>query len=228
MGSVPGVTEQTPENGRSWARTAARAYDELAEVYARLLPDASAEQPLDLAMLDAFTAAVAEPRRVLDAGCGTGRMIAELSARGCIVSGCDVSAGMIAQARRIHPGLDLEVAPLAKLPFPDEQFDGVLLWYSMIHTPPAEWPPAVAEVLRVLRPGGVLLLGFQEGTGVRELADFYRRLGHQVELSRWLRRIGEVAAAWPGTTELARLRRAAVGSERDAQGFLLLRRTPPS
>ncbi|TDO91811.1 class I SAM-dependent methyltransferase [Enemella evansiae] len=204
--------------------TAARAYDQLADDYARLLPDTRAEQPLELAMIGAFTSVVPEPQRVLDAGCGTGRMIAELSARGSQVTGCDISPGMVEHARRVHPELTIEVAPLADLPFGDAAFDGVLLWYSMIHTPLSQWGPAVTEVLRVLTPGGALLIGFQEGEGEKDLSAFYRDLGHQVTLSRWRHTLDEVAAAWPGTTELARLRRAPVGNEPDPQAFLLLRR----
>ena len=57
-------------------RAVRHAYDTVAEDYATHLPDTRAEAPLDLAMVDAFAEAVAsgDRARVLDAGCGAGRM----------------------------------------------------------------------------------------------------------------------------------------------------------
>src|SRR6476619_1330533 len=113
------------------------AYDTLAEDYAARLPDTRAEAALDLAMVDAFAAAVtsADDPRVLDAGCGAGRMSRYLAGRGCLVQGIDLSSGMVAMARRDHPGLAFAVGSLTDLPYPDGRFAGVLLWYSIIHTP---------------------------------------------------------------------------------------------
>ncbi|MET8045385.1 hypothetical protein ABZU25_31525 [Micromonospora sp. NPDC005215] len=62
-----------------------RAYDTVAEDYATCLPDTRAEAPLDLAMVDAFAEAVTAggDTRVLDAGCGPGRMSRYLTGRIC-------------------------------------------------------------------------------------------------------------------------------------------------
>ena len=78
------------------------AYDTVAEDYAAYLPNTRAEAPLDLAMVDAFVAAVTSTAdaKVLDAGCGGGRMSRYLADRGCRVEGVDLSSGMVAAARR--------------------------------------------------------------------------------------------------------------------------------
>ena len=114
------------------------AYDTVAQAYAARLPDTWAETAADLAMVHAFAAAVSQDDhpRVLDAGCGAGRMSAYLAARGCQVEGVDLLPGMVAMARRDHPELRFEVGSLAALPYGDGQFAGVVLWYSTIHTPP--------------------------------------------------------------------------------------------
>jgi SAM-dependent methyltransferase len=177
-----------------------RAYDAVAEDYAARLPDNRAEAPLDLAMVDALAAAVGEQgsdgadSRILDAGCGAGRMSRYLLGRGCSVEGVDLSPGMVAMARRDTPGVRFAVGSLADLPYADDTFGGVLLWYSIIHTPPAGQDRIFAETARVLRPGGHVLVGFQAGAGTRDVSAAYSRFGHEVELVRHLYTADEVAA----------------------------------
>jgi len=202
-----------------------RSYDTVAEDYAAFLPDMRAEAPLDLAMLDAFAEAVSASAdaEVLDAGCGAGRVSGYLADRGCRMRGVDLSPGMVAMARRDHPGLVFAVGSLTDLPFPDDRFAGVLLWYSTIHTPPAGQPRIFAEAARVLTPGGQVLVGFQSGAGVHDVAPTYRRFGHEVRLERYRYTADEVTCwlARAGLRETCRLVRAARGSERDDQGFVL-------
>jgi SAM-dependent methyltransferase len=208
-------------------RSVRHAYDTVAEDYAVRLPDTRAETPLDLAMVDAFADAVAagDDPQVLDAGCGTGRMSAYLAARGCVVHGVDLSPGMVAVARRQHPSLLVTVGSLAALPHPDDRFAGVMLWYSIIHTPPPGQARIFAEAARVLRPDGHLLVGFQAGEGPRDVSAAYRRFGHEVELERHRYTADLVAAHLEaaGLHEVCRLVRRARQDERDDQAVLLAR-----
>jgi SAM-dependent methyltransferase len=206
-------------------RTVRHAYDTVAEDYATYLPDTRAETPLDLAMVDAFAEAVTSgaDARVLDAGCGTGRMSRYLAEQGCLVEGIDLSPGMIAMARRDHPGLPFTVGSLTDLPYPNDRFAGVMLWYSIIHTPPAGQACIFAEAARVLRPGGHLLIGFQSGDGTRDVAPAYRRFGHEIQLERHCYPPDQVASQIEATglREVSRLVRPAQGKERDDQAVLL-------
>jgi len=201
-----------------------RAYDTVAEDYATYLPDTRAEAPLDLAMVDAFAEAVmAGDARVLDAGCGTGRMSRYLADRGCRVEGIDLSPSMVAMARRDHPDLVFTVGSLSGLPYRGDQFAGVMLWYSIIHTPPAGQARIFAEVARVLRPTGHVLVGFQSGEGARDVSAAYRRFGHDIQLERHLYTADQVASQMEaaGLREVCRLVRRARATERDDQAFLL-------
>ena len=199
------------------------AYDTVAGDYAAYFPDTRAETSLDLAMVDAFVAAVGDGASVLDAGCGAGRMSRYLADRGLRPRGLDLSPGMVAMARRDHPDLSFGVASLDALPLDDASVDGVLLWYSVIHTPPTGLGRLLAEAVRVTRPGGHLLVASQSGHGTRDVAPSYRRFGHEITLERHLYTADDLAVglADAGAHEVARLVRRATGNERDDQAVVL-------
>src|SRR5207244_4908073 len=99
--------------------------------------------------------------RLLDFGCGTGEFLRALrrSRAALELVGCDVSAGMLATARRrwdAGPLPALHAVPAGPLAFADAEFDLVTVMCVFHHVPPAERPGIVRELLRVLRPGGVV------------------------------------------------------------------------
>lgn len=113
--------------------------------------------PLDPALLDAY---VPRGARVLDYGCGYGRLTAELAGLGYRdVRGVDVSAALIARGRREHPELDLMRWAGFPLPFEEGSFDAALLFAVLTCVPRDEDQSAiVGELGRLVRPGGVLYL----------------------------------------------------------------------
>ncbi|WP_346960948.1 class I SAM-dependent methyltransferase [uncultured Arthrobacter sp.] len=203
------------------------AYDALAETYAAALPDTSFESPLDVAMIDEFSALLrcAPGRKVIDAGCGAGRMSALLSGAGLVVTGVDLSPVMVQTARRLHPGLMFDVGELADLPADDGAADGILAWYSIIHSSPAALPAIVREFWRTLRPGGLALIAFQAGSGHRTIERAY---GHDVELRAELHAPDDVALRFTeqGFVLRAQLLRAARSMEKDPQAVLLVAKPP--
>lgn len=132
-------------------------YDGFAQSYARAnetgLFNAYYEKP---AMLD--LAGDVAGRRILDAGCGAGPLTATLRERGATVTGFDVSPAMIALARqRLGPDPALLVADLSEpLPFAAGEFDDAIA--SLVLHYLEDWAGPLAELHRVLRPGGRLLL----------------------------------------------------------------------
>ncbi|MEZ5341488.1 MAG: class I SAM-dependent methyltransferase [Acidimicrobiales bacterium] len=102
---------------------------------------------------------------VLDVGCGPGRATAFLHDLGLTVSGIDIAPAMVEAARTAHPHLKFELGALTSIPRPDDSLAGVVAWYSIIHTPLDHLAAAWRELGRVLRPGGVLLVAFQAGSG---------------------------------------------------------------
>lgn len=149
-----------PETPGSPARpvdpAGANHYDGFAEAYAaeteNNLVNAYYERPAMLAL-----AGDVAGRRILDAGCGAGPLSAALRDRGAVVTGVDASAAMLALARRrLGDDVALHRADLSdRLPFPDASFDDVTA--SLVLHYLEDWGPALAEMRRVLRPGGRLI-----------------------------------------------------------------------
>ncbi|MER7988077.1 class I SAM-dependent methyltransferase [Streptomyces noursei] len=92
----------------------------------------------------------------LDAACGTGRQTAALAARGYRTIGVDQSPEMLAHARRKVPGAEFRHGRLESLPVDDESVDLVVCSLAMTHL--QDLAAGVAELARVLRPGGRIVL----------------------------------------------------------------------
>lgn len=100
---------------------------------------------------------------VADVGCGPGHTTALLRELGADAFGIDLSPAMIEIARREHPGARFEVGSMTDLELADGSLAGVLAWWSLIHIPDEAMPGVLGQFHRVLRPGGVLAVGFHVG-----------------------------------------------------------------
>lgn len=89
----------------------------------------------------------------LDIGCNTGRYTRMLADTGLTASGVDFAASMVHEARRSYPDLHFEQANVYGLPFGSGTFDAVTSFGLLPCL--ADWPQALKEMLRILRPGGV-------------------------------------------------------------------------
>jgi SAM-dependent methyltransferase len=95
--------------------------------------------------------------RALDLGCGAGAFSALLAAAGAAAVGVDVAEAALARARAANPDLDFRLAPIdGPLPLGDRAVD--LVWASEVIEHVADTERWLAEVRRVLSPGGRLLV----------------------------------------------------------------------
>ncbi|AXB42775.1 class I SAM-dependent methyltransferase [Amycolatopsis albispora] len=147
-------------------------------------------------------------RRILDAGCGAGPLLAQLRDRGAVVSGFDASARMLELARRRLGGdADLRVADItAPLPYPDSAFDDVVSALVLHYL--EDWSAPLAELRRVLRPGGRLILAVNHPLlyklvhpgsdyfAIAKWSDEYTFDGQKAELTYWHRPLHAMTGAF--------------------------------
>jgi ubiquinone/menaquinone biosynthesis C-methylase UbiE len=141
----------------------------------------------------------ASRRRIVDVGCATGRLLEALAARGHEVVGVEPSAGMRAEIAQRRPWLTVLDGHLTGVPLPDASVDGVVTTYAISHLARDEKPAAFTEMLRVLRPGGAMVV-VDVGVAVAGVLDEvaaalkasgreaqlpYYADGHALEISTW-------------------------------------------
>lgn len=142
--------------GRGWAdvpeRTVAEGYPEWAPGYDEPSnPIIQLEESVVPALL-----AAASRGRALDAACGTGRHTGRLVALGHDVVGVDETEAMLAVARERIPDAEFRAGSLTALPLEDEEVDLAVCSLALTHL--SDLAPAVAELRRVLRPGGLVVV----------------------------------------------------------------------
>lgn len=119
--------------------------------------------PADLyALLERYLVAGGE---TADIGCGNGRDTAWLAAHGYPVIGFDGSDALLAEARRLNPGLEFRHAMLPELAEIGQSFDNIVCETVIMHLPAATIPLALHGLLGRLRPGGVLYLSWRVTAG---------------------------------------------------------------
>jgi len=98
--------------------------------------------------------------RVLDVGCGVGRVSHLLHERGYEITGIDISEPLVAKARSLFPDIDFRVEDVRDTPFDSVSFEYAIFSYFGIDyvLPKAERIRALREIHRLLKPGGILVL----------------------------------------------------------------------
>jgi ubiquinone/menaquinone biosynthesis C-methylase UbiE len=109
---------------------------------------------------------LAKDRKALDVGCGTGLIMQGLNGVASGITGVDLSQGMLGLAKK--RGFQVAQGVAGNLPFADESFDLVYSFKVLAHVP--EIREALAEMSRVLKPGGYLVAEFYNAHSLRRLA----------------------------------------------------------
>jgi ubiquinone/menaquinone biosynthesis C-methylase UbiE len=126
-------------------------------------------EPVQRTVLELAAQEVPRPTAILDVGCGTGRLLraAELRFPGASLAGVDAAVEMVKQAEASVPegsAIRFQQATAEELPFPAAQFDLVFTTLTFHHW--HDQAKGIAEVARVLAPGGSWLLADFIATGL--------------------------------------------------------------
>lgn len=122
------------------------------------------------------------PAPMLDLGCGAGRDLAWFTAQGLTAIGCDLSSGMLVQARQVTRSALCQME-MRSLGWASGSFQAVWCCAALLHLPKQAAPRALAEIARVLLPGGDLFLSVQKGSG-----EIIERAPYPEEIERFFAR----------------------------------------
>lgn len=148
-------------------------YDLVADEYARRISDELRHKALDCRLLDRFAESVRNAGIACDLGCGPGHMARYLHGRGVQVCGMDLSTGMVERARRLNPGIEFNQGDMRTLPVRDNTWAGIAAFYAIVHLPLPDLDRSLREMMRVLAPGGRLLLSFHIGEDTAQIEDLW-------------------------------------------------------
>lgn len=155
-------------------------YDIVAKNYAARFRNEMDEKPFDRKMLDWLIEKVGDAGKICDLGCGPGQIAGYLFQSGANVCGVDLSTEMIKQARLNNPQIDFQTGDMLRLDrIADDSFGGIAAFYSIVNIPSVSIPQVFAEMRRILKPRGVLLISFHIG---REIVHLDEMLDEKVSL----------------------------------------------
>lgn len=140
---------------------AVQGYASQAEGLAAMLgASVSAEDP-DRQVIEPWAQTVTG--RILDVGSGTGRWSGHLASLGHDIEGIEPVEQFLQISRSAHPGVSFTRAVVADLHGADQQWAGLLAWYSLIHLDPGQLAGALTTLRGALEPDGTMLLSFFTG-----------------------------------------------------------------
>jgi SAM-dependent methyltransferase len=149
------------------------AYDAVAGEYAARISGELEGKPFDRELLERFADRVRNIGTACELGCGPGHVTRYVHDRGARMVGIDLSPEMVMRARRLNPGMEFCEGDMNALGAPDNTWAGILSFYSLLHFSREEVAGVLEEMLRVLRPGGVLLAAFHIGEGSLHLDEWW-------------------------------------------------------
>ncbi|MGD8545912.1 MAG: class I SAM-dependent methyltransferase [Candidatus Bathyarchaeota archaeon] len=140
-----------------------KSFNLAAEKYYELFKDEMQQKEYDRLLLDKFAGDFDSNSVIYDMGCGPGHITRYLFDKGLDVLGIDVSEKCIQIAQRENPKMRFQVMDMTRLNIKDESIDGIISFYSIIHTPKRYMHLLFREFNRVLKKYGKILIVVKKG-----------------------------------------------------------------
>ncbi len=162
------------------------AYEKLALKYHQSFKDEMEEKEYDRIILDKFSKSFNTNSKICDAGCGpSGHIGKYLQKKGPQVTGIDISPKCIEIASEYEKEIDFHCMDMMQTNFETGNFDGIISFYSIIHTPKMEVPRIFQEFNRILKMNGKLLLVTKKGEHEGVVADDWYE-GRQIYFTNYM------------------------------------------
>lgn len=148
------------------------AYNLAADRYHELFHNEMNEKEFDRNLMDGFANRLKPGSLICDAGCGPSAHIGRyLFDKGINVIGVDISDRCIELATQNNPMMQFKCNDIVKMDFDDSIFDGIVAYYSIIHTPKRFVSLLFDEFFRVLKTNGYLLVAVKVGESEEMLTE---------------------------------------------------------
>jgi SAM-dependent methyltransferase len=208
----------------AWLSETRSSYDTDASGYAEKVRGLLDEMPYLRASLTLFAELVhgAGGGPVADVGCGPGYVAGYLHDAGADVFGIDLSPEMVAIARRDYPHLRFDVGTMTDLELAEDSVAGLVAFWSVIHVPDHAVPGVFEQFRRVLRPQGLLLVGFHVGEETRHTSEGYS--GRPISVDSHRRRPSTMTG-WLRDSGFTIEAELVIGPDEDVPGALVFART---
>lgn len=151
-----------------------RSYNEIADEFQASRPEIWPE-------LKYFSKLVQKGDRILDLGCGHGRLIKLFEQTTIDYHGFDLSRNLIESARQKYPEFSFRVGDARRLPYQDSLFDSVWLIALLHHLPEAAAARVLSEAVRVVKPGGRIIITVWQPDRI----SFWQKLNRNSFLRQW-------------------------------------------
>jgi SAM-dependent methyltransferase len=208
----------------AWLSDTRSSYDTDASGYAEKVRGLLGGRPYLRASLALFAELLhgAGGGPVADVGCGPGYVTGYLHDAGVDVFGIDLSPEMIAIARRDYPDLRFQVGTMTALALADDSLAGIVAFWSVIHVPDQAMPDVLEQFRRVLRPQGLLLVGFHVGDETRHSSEGYN--GRPINVDTYHRRPSKVMS-WLRDAAFTIEAELVIGPDEDVPGAVIFARS---
>ena len=162
------------------------AYKKTAQKYHDSFYNEMSYKAYDRLILDRFSESINNSGLICDAGCGPSGQIGKyLYQKGFRIIGIDISPFCIEIAKEYQPEMEFDVVDMMHTPFEESKFDGIISFYSIIHTPKKDINKIIREFKRILKNNGKLLIVVKKGENEGIVKDDWYE-GHEIYFTHFL------------------------------------------